>query len=73
MNDINTSGLSKHASFQGDWGAVLEFLGGILLKNSVKKVSITRTREDAWKVDVSGLKQGKKPKASMGGLYDLYW
>lgn len=68
MHDIKTI----TASFQGDWRAVLEFLEGILLKESVKKVDISRT-DDQWKVHVTGLKQSKKPKKASGGLYDLYW
>jgi len=68
MHDINT----LKTSYEGDWRAVLEFLRGILLKDSVKQVNITRTK-DTWKVQVEGLKQGTKPKGSGKGLYDLYW
>ena len=68
MKDINT----LNAPFQGDWRAVLDFLGGILVKYNVEKISITRS-SDRWKVDVDGLKHKKKRNNALGGLYDLYW
>lgn len=69
MHDLNTSA----ASFRGDWRAVLEFLGGILLKDSVNEINLKRSA-DRWQVDVKGLKQVKKKTGgSNAGLYDLYW
>ncbi len=69
MKDMNTS----TAHFEGDWCAVLDFLTGILIKDTVSQVRIDR-REKAWKVDVKGLNHAKKRSSNPpAGLYDLYW
>jgi len=68
MKDINT----LPVSFEGDWHTVLDFLAGVLVKDNVEKISISRFSE-RWKVDVSGLNHKKKRNNNLGGLYDLYW
>ena len=69
MNDLNTSTVL----FRGDWRAVLDFLTGILLKDSVREVRITRKAEH-WKVNVTGIKHAKKKSSNPTvGLHDLYW